>query len=85
MIPPKLGAPGASFLGTWETTKLRDMHRKFVVRGLVANPEGLPWSSFRHYSTGVAGTVDSTRIGPPIRRGNQMPEHLRFAKRMAEA
>jgi len=38
--------------------KLRYMHRNPVQRGLVAKPEDWPWSSFRHYATGVAETVE---------------------------
>jgi len=38
--------------------KLRYMHRNPVVRGLVERPEEWPWSSFRHYATGVEGTVE---------------------------
>jgi putative transposase len=38
--------------------KLRYMHRNPVKRGLVARPEEWPWSSFRHYATGEAGTVE---------------------------
>jgi putative transposase len=38
--------------------KLRYMHRNPVRRGLVAKPEDWPWSSFRHYATGVMGTVE---------------------------
>jgi putative transposase len=38
--------------------KLRYMHRNPVVRGLVANPEEWPWSSFRHYLLGEEGTVE---------------------------
>ncbi len=37
--------------------KLRYMHRNPVTRGLVSRPEEWPWSSFRHYSTGVEGAV----------------------------
>ena len=40
------------------TEKLRYMHRNPVKRGLVARPEDWPWSSFRHYATGVEGTVE---------------------------
>jgi putative transposase len=40
------------------TEKLRYMHRNPVKRGFVANPEDWPWSSFRHYATGVEGTVE---------------------------
>jgi putative transposase len=38
--------------------KLRYMHRNSVVRGLVDEPEDWVWSSFRHYATGVEGTVE---------------------------
>jgi putative transposase len=38
--------------------KLRYMHRNPVARGLVARPEEWAWSSFRHYATGVEGTVE---------------------------
>jgi putative transposase len=37
--------------------KLKYMHRNPVRRGLVANPQDWPWSSFRHYLTGDIGTV----------------------------
>ncbi len=40
----------------WE--KLRYMHRNAVRRGLVDKPEDWPWSSYRHWLTGVAGTVE---------------------------
>jgi putative transposase len=38
--------------------KLKYMHRNPVVRGLVARPEDWAWSSYRHYLTGMCGTVD---------------------------
>jgi putative transposase len=38
--------------------KLRYIHRNPVKRGLVERPEHWPWSSFRHYATGVEGTVE---------------------------
>jgi putative transposase len=38
--------------------KLRYMHRNPVKRGLVAAPEDWPWSSFRHWATGVEGVVE---------------------------
>jgi putative transposase len=38
--------------------KLRYMHRNPVVRGLVEKPEEWEWSSFRHYATGLEGTVE---------------------------
>ena len=46
----------------WSERKTREklgyMHRNPVRRGLVAEPEDWPWSSFRHYATGTAGTVE---------------------------
>ena len=38
--------------------KLRYIHRNPVTRGLVAKPEDWPWSSFRHYATGVEEAVE---------------------------
>ncbi|WP_158751177.1 transposase [Acidobacterium sp. S8] len=38
--------------------KLRYIHRNPVKRGLAAKPEDWPWSSFIHYATGEAGTVE---------------------------
>ena len=38
--------------------KLRYMHRNPVKRGLVLKPDDWPWSSFRHYATGIEGTVE---------------------------
>jgi putative transposase len=38
--------------------KLRYMHRNPVKGGLVEKPEDWPWSSFRHYATGVEGVVE---------------------------
>ena len=38
--------------------KLSYIHRNPVARGLVANPEDWPWSSFRHYATGIDGTIE---------------------------
>ena len=40
------------------TEKVRYIHRNPVVRGLVAKPEEWLWSSFRHYWTGIEGTVE---------------------------
>jgi putative transposase len=44
------------------TEKLRYMHRNPVKRGLVTTPEDWPWSSFRHYATGVEATVEIESI-----------------------
>jgi putative transposase len=38
--------------------KVKYTHRNPVSRGLVEEPEHWAWSSFRHYSTGVPGTVE---------------------------
>ena len=38
--------------------KLRYLHRNPVTRGLVAKPEDWPWSSYRHYLTGIEGAVE---------------------------
>lgn len=40
------------------TEKLRYIHRNPVKRGLVEKPEDWPWSSFRHWATGLEGTVE---------------------------
>ena len=38
--------------------KLRYIHRNPVRRGLVSSPEQWPWSSFRHYVSGIEGVVE---------------------------
>ncbi|MGD0095971.1 MAG: transposase [Terracidiphilus sp.] len=58
--------------------KLRYMHRNPVVRGLVAKPEEWPWSSFRHYATGIEGRVEIESRWSASRRGNRLPEYLRY-------
>ena len=60
--------------------KLHYMHRNPVVRGLVAEPEDWPWSSFRHYATGHIGTVAIESQWTAFRRGNQLPRALRYKK-----
>ena len=63
-----------------QAEKLKYLHRNPVTRGLVEKPEDWPWSSFRHYLTGLEGTVEiesqwtamkRERMGLrlPIRRG----------------
>jgi putative transposase len=59
--------------------KLRYMHRNPVVRGLVVQPEDWLWSSFSHYATGLEGTLEIESEWTAFRRGNQLPEHLRYA------
>lgn len=46
------------FSGRKHVEKLRYIHRNPVKRGLVAEPMGWRWSSFRHYATGERGTVE---------------------------
>ena len=67
-VSQKLKAPDGRF---WQTRyydfnvftaakrveKLKYIHRNPVHRGLVAQPEDWPWSSYRHYALGEVGTV----------------------------
>jgi putative transposase len=48
--------------------KLRYMHRNPVKRGLVEKAEDWPWSSFRHYMTGIEGTVEIESFWTAARR-----------------
>ena len=57
--------------------KLRYIHRNPVRRGLVAQPEDWQWSSFRHYQTGVRGTVEIESDWTARQRGWQLPEWMR--------
>jgi len=59
---------------------IRYIHRNPVVRGLVEKPEDWVWSSFRHYATGVKGTVEIESQWTAFRRGNQLPEGVRLQK-----
>ena len=61
--------------------KLRCMHRNPVARGLVAKAEDWPWSSFRHDANGRVGVVEIESQWTAFRKGNQLPEHLRYAKK----
>lgn len=58
--------------------KLRYMHRNPVARGLVSKPEDWPWSSFRHYATGLEGTVEIESFWTASRKGG-LPDMLRFS------
>jgi len=62
---------------------IRYIHRNPVKRGLVAKPEGWPWSSFRHYASVVKGTVEIESQWTAFRRGSQLPvgERLREGER----
>jgi putative transposase len=61
---------------------VRYIHRNPVKRGLVGRPEDWPWSSFRHYATGVPGRVEIESQWTAALRGNQLPEGvaLRYDK-----
>jgi len=60
--------------------KLRYIHRNPVRRGLVENPEDWKWSSFRHYKTGIVGTVEIESDWTAQRRGWQLPEWMGYRK-----
>jgi REP-associated tyrosine transposase len=59
--------------------KLRYIHRNPVVRGLVARPEEWAWSSFRHYQTGLIGTVEIESWWTDQRRRGLVPG-LRYSE-----
>jgi putative transposase len=61
--------------------KLRYMHRNPVVRGLVAKPEDRKWSSFRHYATGLIGTVEIESGWTSARRRGRLPAGFGLEKR----
>ena len=48
-----------------------------VARGLVAKPEDWKWSSFRHYQTGMRGTVEIESEWTARQRGWQLPAWMR--------
>ena len=50
------------------TEKLKYIHRNPVSRGLVEKPEDWAWSSYRHYMTGVQGTVEIESLWTEWRR-----------------
>ena len=60
--------------------KLRYIHRNPVVRGLVAKPEDWKWSSYRHYQTGMRGTVEIESEWTARQRGWQLPEWMRYRR-----
>jgi putative transposase len=53
------------------TEKLRYLHRNPVARGLVQKPEDWQWSSFRHYATGIEGTVEIESFWTAAKRGGR--------------
>jgi putative transposase len=52
---------------------IRYIHRNPVTRGLLAEPQHWPWSSFRHDAAGTKGTVEIESKRTAFRRGNQVP------------
>jgi len=58
--------------------KLRYIHRNPVRRGLVAMPEEWKWSSYRHYQTGMLGTVEIESEWTAHERGGQLPKWMRL-------
>jgi putative transposase len=60
--------------------KLRYMHRNPVKRGFVERPEDWAWSSFRHYLTGIEGTVEIESQWT-ARRGERMGVYAQNARR----
>jgi putative transposase len=57
--------------------KLHYIHQNPVRRGLAASPEDWQWSSFRHYQTGLRGTVEIESEWTARQRGWQLPEWMR--------
>ena len=57
--------------------KLRYIHRNPVKRGLVTKPEEWLWSSYRHYQTGMHGTVEIESEWTACERGWQLPAWMR--------
>jgi len=57
--------------------KLRYIHRNPVQRGLVTKPEEWLWSSYRHYQTGIHGTVEIESEWTACERGWELPEWMR--------
>jgi putative transposase len=49
-----------------------------VKRGLVTKPEEWLWSSFRHYQTGMHGTVEIESEWTACERGWQLPAWMRY-------
>ncbi|MDR5729718.1 MAG: transposase, partial [Terriglobia bacterium] len=57
--------------GTTEE-KLHYMHQNPVKRGLVAQPQDWPWSSFLHHATGAISTVEIESRWTAQRRGGRL-------------
>lgn len=62
------------------TEKLDYMHRNPVVRGLVEKPEDWPWSSYRHYASGIEGKVEIESFWTAARRNYELPEAFQMRR-----
>jgi len=58
--------------------KLRYIHRNPVMRGLVTQLGDWLWFSYRHYQTGLRGTVEIESEWTARERGWQLPEWMRY-------
>jgi len=59
--------------------KLRYIHRNPVKRGLCAQPEEWPWSSFHHYLTAEPGVVEIESEWTAMRRAGREPNPMKLA------
>jgi hypothetical protein len=76
--PASIGMPRGTIPASSFVEKLRYIHRNPVVRGLVARPEDWKWSSYRHYQTGLRGTVEIESEWTARHRGWQLPGWMRY-------
>jgi len=60
---------------------LRYIHRNPVKRGLAGRPEDWRWSSYRHYQTGMRGTVEIESEWTARERGWKLPAWMRYRER----
>lgn len=58
--------------------KLRYIHRNPVKRGLCAQPDEWPWSSFRHYMTAEVGVVEIESKWTAMRREGKEPRPMKL-------
>ena len=65
--------------------KLRYIHRNPVIRGLATKPEDWNWSSFRHYQTGLHGSVEIESEWTASERGWQLPDWMRNQRPVSSA
>jgi len=78
--PQMMVAPGAHSARK-TTGKLRYLHRNPVTQGLAARPEDWPWSSYRHYASGIGGTVEIESFRTAWARNNETLIPLRAGSR----